>query len=67
MKKGLRVGDIILSVNNQDVTRMNADDFTKFLRASAQNADAIGQPLVLEVTHDETYQTPLASSAAIKR
>ena len=65
--EGLRVGDNILTVNNRDVTQMNAGEFTRFLRTSVQNADARGQPLVLEVTHDDVYPPSPTSNTSFGR
>lgn len=65
--EGLRVGDNILTVNNQDVTQMNAGEFTRFLRTSAQNADARSQPLVLEVTRDDVYPSSPTSNTSVGR
>jgi len=40
---------------------MNAVDFNQFLRASAQNADTSGNPLLLEVINEDSYQLPTLS------
>ena len=46
---------------------MNAAEFTQLLRIAAQSADARGQPLVLEVIHDEATQLPPSVSAPVER
>ena len=35
---------------------MSAFDFNQFLRTSAQNAETHGNPLVLEVINEDSYQ-----------
>jgi hypothetical protein len=42
-----------MSVNGNDVQHMGQVEFNQFLRTSAQDADARGEPLILEVISDE--------------
>jgi hypothetical protein len=35
---------------------MSANDFTQFLRTSAQNTETHGNPLLLEVINEDSYQ-----------
>ncbi len=61
------MGDYILAVNDQNVERMNATDFSVFLRTSAQNAYAQDSPLLLEVINEDSYQPPVVSDDARTR
>jgi hypothetical protein len=36
---------------------MSAHDFNQFLRTSAQNAETQGNPLLLQVINEDSYQT----------
>jgi hypothetical protein len=54
--QGLRVGDYILTVNNQTVENMNGDEFKQFLRTSTQNVNKYGNRLLLEVINEDSYQ-----------
>jgi len=54
----MRVGDYILTINNQEVQNMDKDEFNKCLRTSAKSAESRGDPLVLEVTSEDSYEFP---------
>lgn len=56
--QGLRVGDYILTVNDRNVEKMSAADFNNFLRTSVQNTEANGNPLIIEVINEDSYQPP---------
>jgi hypothetical protein len=51
----MRVGDYILTINNQEVQNMDKGQFDQCLRSSAKTAESRGNPLVLEVTSGDSY------------
>jgi len=57
----MRVGDYVLTINNQEVQNMDKDEFNKCLRTSAKSAESRGDPLVLEVTSEDSYPRPKIS------
>jgi hypothetical protein len=40
---------------------MSASDFKQFLRTSAQNAETYGNPLLLQVINEDSYQPSAVS------
>jgi hypothetical protein len=54
----MRVGDYVLTINNQEVQNMDKQEFKRYLESSGRSAESRGVPLVLEVTSEGSYARP---------
>ncbi|CAF3889097.1 unnamed protein product, partial [Rotaria sordida] len=55
-EQGLRVGDRIISVNNENVVHMNPSAFTQYLSDILKQQDCNGGSILLEIKREYTYE-----------
>ncbi|CAF1164880.1 unnamed protein product [Adineta ricciae] len=61
-KKGLRQNDYILTVDDTIVENMNKNDFSNFVRSSANTAESADRPLVLQVINEDQLRSRASST-----